>query len=893
MINAQPRFDLKRIFTLLFLPLIFVADVTSQTVDHWESLVYDTVQWRYMVPTAPVAAVWNQPTFDDSGWNVGPGGFGYGDGDDATTIVATSIYIRHQFTVSNLPDILELKLAVDHDDGYVAYLNGVEVGRRNMGNVGTPVAFSDFATVQHEALIYAGGVPETISLNPGMLISGTNTLAVQVHNRNATSSDLTCRPFLIVGTTSLQNVYGNAPSWFIAPTNLISYLPIVILNTNGQTIPDDPRIVIEMGIIDNGPGNLNSQNDPFNEYDGLINIERRGSSSQGFPKKQYALETQDGLNNSLDVPLLGLPIENDWILHAPYSDKTLMRNYMTYYWWRQMGWYTTRTRFCEVILNNDYQGVYVLMEQIKWDNDRVDVEKLDVNDNAGDSLTGGYIFKVDKTTGSGQTDWASHVDTFQGQVKTTNYQYDYPNRDVVTPQQEDYIQQFVYDWEQSLLDSTFTDVEIGYRKYVDVNSFIDYFLVEEITKNVDGYRLSTYLNKQRDSRGGKLQAGPAWDFNITLGNADYCDGGETDNWALDFPCSQEVIPFWWHRMNQDPVYWNQVQCRWWELRSDLFSLARINADIDSNVVLLGDAVERNFNRWDILSTQIWPNNFVGGSYVAEINYLKSWLTDRISWLDLNIGQPNDPCFSVWQQDVTISEINYHSHNTFETDDWFELQNLTPDTLDVSFWTVYDKNEFNTYTVPMGTVILPDSFLVVTKNENQFAGINPLVSNRVGSFNWGMGNSGDRITIRDFWNDPVLSVNFDDAAPWPTAPDGNSQTLEKWDWATDLNDPASWHEGCPGGSPGRAFTYCVYVDVEDAPTVNEFSVYPNPATDRVWVEVGEMGSLTIYNVTGQRMLNREVLSGKTQIDISGFAPGLYLVDVIIENHMRYSQQVVVR
>jgi hypothetical protein len=598
------------------------------------------------------------------------------------------------------------------------------------------------------------------------------------------------------------------------------------------------------------------------------------------------------MDNSLDVSLLGLPVENDWILHAPFSDKTLMRNYLVYYWWRKMGWYTTRTRFCEVILNDAYYGVYVLMEQIKWDNDRVDVEKMDGNDNAGDSLTGGYIFKVDKITGSGQQDWVSHIETFQGIPKNIDFQYDYPNRDTITAEQEDYLQQFVHDWEQSLIDSTYMDSEVGYRKYVDVNSFIDFFLIQEITKNVDGYRLSTYLNKQRDSRGGKLQAGPAWDFNITLGNANYCDGGETDNWALDFPCSQVIIPFWWHRMNQDSVYWNQLQCRWWELRADLWSDARLEADIDSNVALLGDAIDRNFDNWNILNSHIWPNNFVGGTYQAEINYLKSWLFERIQWLDANIGQPTNPCFSAWQQDVTVSEINYHSHDTLDTEDWFELQNLTSDTLDISFWTLNDGNEFNTYTFPMGTIILPDSFMVVTRDEDQFAALNPMVSNRVGSFKWGVGNGGDELKLYDFWNDPVLEVNFDDDAPWPTAPDGSSQTLEKWEWATNLNDPASWHEGCPGGSPGRAFTYCVYASVYEDEMERTFSVYPNPASRELWIDLKTEASIRILSVSGQTLSEQTLNARKTKLDVSEFSAGLYLVEVRTQNQKRYTQRLII-
>ncbi|MDA9120997.1 CotH kinase family protein [Flavobacteriales bacterium] len=882
-------FQRKSLVLISFILISF--NVFSQGIDHWETVVYDTSQWNYLVPNSSVDPTWAQLNFDDSSWATAMGGFGYGDGDDSTSAVGSSVFVRHVFAISNLTDIDSLLLHVDYDDGYVAYLNGVEIARRNLGTVGVPVDYNQYTPVEHEAVLYAGGTPEGVDVPASQLIAGANILAIQVHNRNAGSSDLSCRPFLMIGTSSPAIVYGPNPTWFAPPVIFSSLLPIVVLNTNGQTIPDDPRIVIEMGIIDNGVGDANFLTDPFNDYNGLINIERRGSSSQSFPKKQYALETQDSLDNSLDVSLLGMPIENDWILHAPYSDKSLMRNYLTYNWWRDMGWYTTRTKYCEVILNGDYQGVYILMEQIKWDNDRVDIEKMDGDDNQGDSLTGGYILKVDKTTGSGQFDWTSHVDTFQGQPKVTRFQYDYPNRDTITQEQEDYIQQFVYDWEQSLIDSTFMEPDSGYRKYVDANSFIDFFLIQEITKNVDGYRLSTYLNKQRDSRGGKLQAGPAWDFNITLGNANYCEGGEAGNYALDFPCNQEVIPFWWHRMNQDSVYWNQVQCRYLELRSDLWSWPTINAQIDSNVAYLGQASTRNFERWDILNSYVWPNNWIGGTYDNEIDSLKLWIQQRLSWLDQNIGSPSGLCESASRNDITISEINYHSADTFDTHDWFELQNLTSDTLDISFWTLYDDNEFNTYTFPMGIYILPDSFLVVTKDELDFESFQPDITNRVGSFGWGIGNSGDHITLRDFNNNYVLEVEFDDEAPWPTEPDGNSHTLEKWDWATDLNDPASWHAGCPGGSPGRAFTYCVYASVDEA-EASSFALYPNPATGHVWVDSQQPSLLSIYNVSGQKVGEQTLQVGKSKIDVSFLNSGLYLFEIITQSNNRFTKRLIV-
>ena len=169
-----------------------------------------------------------------------------------------------------------------------------------------------------------------------------------------------------------------------------------------------------MGIIDNGFGNINSVNDAFNDYNGKISIEYRGSSSQSFPKKPYALETQDSIGNNNNVSLLGMPVENDWILYAPYTDKSLMRNFLTFDLGRKMRNYSPRTVYCELVVNGDYKGIYILMEKIKRDNDRVDIAKLDSNDVAGDSLTGGYIIKVDKYTGTGGLDWLSDFPNIGG-----------------------------------------------------------------------------------------------------------------------------------------------------------------------------------------------------------------------------------------------------------------------------------------------------------------------------------------------------------------------------------------------------------------------------------------------------------------------------------------------
>jgi hypothetical protein len=186
-----------------------------------------------------------------------------------------------------------------------------------------------------------------------------------------------------------------------------SNLPIVIIDTNNQNIMNVERIVANMGIIYHKDEKRNYLWHPYNNYNGRISIEVRGWSSTQYPKKQYAFETQDYRGENLNVSLLDLPQENDWILYAPYSDKSLMRNVLAYKLARDMGRYASRTVFCELVLNDQYWGIYVLMEKIKRDTYRVDISQLNPYEINGTDLTGGYIIKLDKTTDSVIEGWRS------------------------------------------------------------------------------------------------------------------------------------------------------------------------------------------------------------------------------------------------------------------------------------------------------------------------------------------------------------------------------------------------------------------------------------------------------------------------------------------------------
>jgi len=416
-------------------------------------------------------------------------------------------------------------------------------------------------------------------------------------------------------------------------------LPQVFVDTKGGTIVDEPKIPSDAIFI----------NALDTVYNGNLGIEFRGASSQSFPKKSFGLETWDEDGEDINVSLFGLPEEEDWILYGPYSDKSLMRNILIYDLSRDIGQYASRSLFVDFTVNDSYQGVYVFMEKLKRDGDRIDISKLDDDENSGEDLTGGYILKVDKTAGNnlgeGYNDLNSFVSDYDPPNATsgqkTYFLYEYPDAEDITTEQKAYISTYVSDFEDALASDDFTDADLGYANYIDTTSFIDFFLLNELANNVDGYRLSTFMHKDKN---GKLKMGPIWDFNLAFGNADYCAGGSTNVWAYKFnercPDDFWLVPFWWQRLLQDPTFVSELKERWLTLRGNELSDAAIGAKIDGYIDRLdkSGSLDKNFETWPVLGTYIWPNNFVGNSYDEEINYLDNWVGDRLSWLDAQINQ---------------------------------------------------------------------------------------------------------------------------------------------------------------------------------------------------------------------------------------------------------------
>ncbi len=385
------------------------------------------------------------------------------------------------------------------------------------------------------------------------------------------------------------------------------------------------------------------------EYAGPCAVHLRGESSAGFGQKSYSLEIQDEDGEDQDRSLLGMPAESDWVLYGPWSEKTLMRNKLVFDWMRTLrgdDGTSVRTAFCELFLSqrgdeavgyNSYQGVYLLMEKIKRGRDRVPIQNINEETVDPDMITGGYIIRRDKVDG-GKSSWTT---------STYNQPLQSFDPDRFNTEQLDYVRGYINSFETALKGDQFASPTRGYQKYIEPDTFIDAQWFVEIAKQVDGYVFSTYWHKDRD---GKLRAGPLWDFNISLGNADYATGDNRKGWLYNNAGGRGQI--WFPRLHADPEYHLAHWDRYWEMRQGIFSDDAIDAVIDGHMATLLDGysepvgnrapdsiqnpVARQFRKYPFLGNRQWPNPPAETSiktWQEEVEYMRDWFKDRMDWLD--------------------------------------------------------------------------------------------------------------------------------------------------------------------------------------------------------------------------------------------------------------------
>ncbi|MBK9271597.1 MAG: CotH kinase family protein [Saprospiraceae bacterium] len=485
-------------------------------------------------------------------------------------------------------------------------------------------------------------------------------------------------------------VQGHLISWSIqfgknppkpAPPFKKTALPILKINTKGQRIVDHPKRIVQLELIDKDLQEGNHFNDPP-QWAHDIGIEIRGSSSQWFPKKSFGFEFVDSLGEDKKIGMLGMPAESDWILSANFTDKSFLNNVLAYHLYRGLGRYASRTRFVELVIDEEHQGLYVLMEKIKQDDQRVDISKLTETDTAGSDLTGGYILKIDKSTGGSGAGWVSkYPPPVHPNNQTIYYQYHYPSEENIKDAQKKYIEEFVRLFETSLMEGPLNQRDSGWRKFADEPSFIHYLLLNEISRNTDGYRLSTFLYKTKDTKGNKLHIGPPWDYDIAFGNINYCDGQKVTGWAFDFgnicPGDHWQIPFWWNKLLADSLFVNALQCEYKKLRANSWSNENLNQLIDQYIDEIQASLIENFDIWSILGCYIWPNpDPLPGNLNAEIIELKNWLFRRMDWMDQNL--PGICIVSHDQNPIKEAESIELKISPNPVKDWIQIQLSHPE-----------------------------------------------------------------------------------------------------------------------------------------------------------------------------------------------------------------------
>lgn len=609
-------FSLVSIFIIYLILILSLSDVRSQLY-----IVTAMTPFKYYPATEEPDSNWYMPGYDDSLWSQDTGSIGYGNFNDDVIIDegAASLYLRYRFDITDKSSIEKINLSCNYDDGYIAYLNGKELLRINItDSVETP-AFNDVTTRSHEQETQYHPVLGYYFESPGLdsfLVEGQNVLAVHVLNDTIGGSDLYFLANIYNLTDRQYNMYSSAFRYKRKCTLDSTDFPLVIINTDEYGIPyKNIRRKAFMGVIDNGQGKYNLPADSFNIYSGEISIEVRGQSSSEFPKRSYRFETiytVDTIETDTNVTLLGMPADDDWILFGPFHDKSQFRNKMINDLGRRLGSYQTRSRFCELIMNGEYLGLYRLSETIKRNASRVNIARLREEEITGIDVTGGYIMRLDKDV--------------QNDVEVV-----YPKADRIQPEQTEYIYSFLDTCMSVLYSDDFTDPDIGFRKYMNDTSLVDNLVINELTKNADAYLYSTYFYKDRADRDNRIKFGPLWDYDLAFGNSRFQQSDLTYGWQFDINTRLPIT-----RIMQDVEFVEFFQNRWHELRQGMLHNDSLFALMDSMANYIQEPRERNYEVWPVISEYLFFPNYISQTYEEEIRNIKDWLTDRVQWIDDNI-----------------------------------------------------------------------------------------------------------------------------------------------------------------------------------------------------------------------------------------------------------------
>ena len=635
-----------------------------------------------------------------------------------------------------------------------------------------------------------------------------------------------------------------------------SNLPIVVIETDGgASIPEEPKILATMKIIWHQDGSRNYMTDinnpEFLNYDGRIGIERRGYSSQMVSdKKPYGLTTlQDDNTSNNNVSLFGMPAENDWILNPLAYDQTGMRDVLAYELSNQIGQYASRSQYCEVILNGDYRGLYVFLEKIKVDKNRVNIEKMDETCNQPPEVTGGYIVQADRSDNDLMA-WTmqTYLMNWWGPVYTY-FTHHYPKHNNITSTQNDYIHNVFLDLE-SVAHNYDTDITTGIPSVIDIPSFVDFMIMAEFTSNVDVYHLSTFFHKDRC---GKLRAGPIWDYNLAFGYDAFGNRSGYDVWQFDN--QDNTGPRFWKDLFDTDEFRCYFAKRWFELTEEGMPLDYnlISNRIDEIDTLIAEAIGRDNQRWNQMS-----------QHAQYVNDMKTWLQQRIDWLNGHIGS-SQGCSDV--NVPLISKIHYHPQDWWSIDgdhlEFIEITNNGDDEVDLTgvyfreLGLTYQFTEGSHLTARQAVILCSDSLIF-----SEYYQITPF-----GQYMRKLDNKSENLVLVDAWGNIIDQVQYSDSEPWPTEADGNGSYLQLKDLDLDNSLAENWTTGNDLTNVNK------YTDNQN------FTIYPNPTSGKIHIALEENAThCQIMDLLGNILLETTPSNSVFDLDLGGWPSGMYLVKV---------------
>lgn len=644
-----------------------------------------------------------------------------------------------------------------------------------------------------------------------------------------------------------------------------SNLPIMVITTDidpatnsPYVIPDEPKIPATMKLIFKPDGTRNYLSDinntDFLNYNGKIGIELRGSSSQELDKKPYGFTTllDDNVSNN-NVSLLEMPSENDWVLNSLAFDPSMIRDYLSYTLASNMGNYAPRVKYIEVIVNDDYKGVYILTEKIKIDSDRVDLTKLSDSDNSSPEVTGGYIVKSDKTTGGDIVAWSMPNSTGW----SANFLHHKPSTEDITSQQANYIESVFYDLAAKTNPAN-SSIANGYPSIIDIPSFVDYIIMAEIASNPDAYQLSTFFHKDR---GGKLRAGPIWDYNLSYGNDLFLWGYDRSLYNVwQFGYENSGARFW-KDLFDDTTFKCYLAKRWFELTdvNQTLNYNTIVSKIDEYVTLLSESKLREQERWGTVSEQ-----------TTNIVEMKTWIQNRINWMNTNIGTA-DNCINVTVPNLVISKIHYKPEDnggySSKNLEFIEITNNSNQNVNLTGY--YIRELGISYQFPENSVIAANQKIYVCSNTTAFE--NYYGTTSFGQFTRNLSNSSYHIILADAFGNTIDEVYYKDDAPWPESPDGDGPYLELIDLNSDNSLATNWTASSETLSD------------KDISIINQnILVYPNPTNSLLNFKLNsyktKLLDFIIYNTLGQSVGNFQLNANNLQIDISYLNNGIYYYSI---------------